>query len=177
MHDHREDLETERLRLRPFRPDDLDTLARWNADPRMMRYLAGQPMSRAQSEAALGRYLAHWDRHGFGLWVAEDRATGEPIGRVGLSYHRTWPDDPEVGWAFDPLRWGHGLATEGGAAAIRYGFEVLRLPRVVSITTEENLASRRVMEKLGLRYLTQVVDGVTGLTLWVHALRSPASSE
>jgi RimJ/RimL family protein N-acetyltransferase len=83
VHDHGEHLETERLRLRPFRPDDIDALARWNADPRVMRY------------------LAHWDRHGFGLWIAEDRATGEPVGRVGLSHHRTWPNDPEVGWALD----------------------------------------------------------------------------
>jgi len=177
MRDHGEHLKTERLRLRTFRPDDIDALARWNADPRVMRYLAGAPMSRAQSQAALERYLAHWNRHGFGLWIAEDRATGEPVGRVGLSYHRTWPDDPEVGWALDPRRWGHGLATEAGAAAIRYGFEVLHLPRIVSITTEENLASRRVMEKLGLRFLTEVVDDVTGLTPWVHALRSPRSSE
>src|SRR5262249_24055321 len=149
------------------------SLARWNADPRWYRYLSGKPMTREQARATVERYLAHWDRHGFGQWIAEDRETGERVGRIGLTYHRVWPSDPEVGWALDPSRWGRGLATEAGAAAIRYGFDVLRLPRIVSITTEENLASRRVMEKLGLRYLTDVLDEVTDLTLWVHALDGP----
>jgi RimJ/RimL family protein N-acetyltransferase len=170
-------LETERLRLRPLRPDDLDCLARWNADPRWYRFLSGEPMTREQAEATVARYLAHWDRHGFGQWIAEDRQTGEPVGRIGLTFHRAWPSDPEVGWALDPTRWGSGLATEGGGAALRYGFDVLGFPRIVSITTEENLASRRVMEKLGLRYLTEVDDEPTGLTLWVHVLDAPRASE
>jgi RimJ/RimL family protein N-acetyltransferase len=123
----------------------------------------------------LERMLDHYQRHGFGVWLAEDRETGEPVGRVGLSYHRAWPDDPEVGWWIDPSRWGEGLATEAGGAAIDFAFETLGVARVVSITLEQNLASRRVMEKLELRKLTEVPFPELDVPLWVHA-RDAASA-
>jgi RimJ/RimL family protein N-acetyltransferase len=165
-------LMTARLRLRPWRddPDDLDALARWNADPLVMRHMGRGPMSRDESEAALARYLRHWDEHGFGLWAVEERETGALIGRTGLSYHRAWPDEPEVGWLIDPAWWDRGLATECGAASIDYAFETLGIPRVVSICIPENLASRRVMEKLGLKLVAEQDDPVLGTVLWIHAL-------
>ena len=67
------ELETERLRLRPLRDDDLDVLARWAADPRVMRYIGRGPMTRDETKTALERWIAHWDEHGFGLWGAEER--------------------------------------------------------------------------------------------------------
>jgi RimJ/RimL family protein N-acetyltransferase len=123
----------------------------------------------------LERTLDHYQRHGFGAWLAEDRETGAPVGRVGLSYHRAWPKDPEVGWWIDPERWGEGLATEAGGAAIGYAFETLGVARVVSLTLEQNLASRRVMEKLELRKLTEVSLPELDVVLWVHA-RDAASA-
>ena len=128
------------------------------------------PMTYDESAAALARYEAHWDEHGFGLLAAEERETGELVGRTGIQYHRAWPADPELGWAFDPARWGRGLATEAGAACVRWAFEELRIPRLVSITTEENVASRRVMEKLGFRLHGRVPFAELDLELWVHAL-------
>ena len=102
--------------------------------------------------------------------VAELRETGELVGRIGLSYHRAWPGDPEVGWLIDPAHTGVGLATEGGAACVEYGFGALAARRLVSICTEENVESRRVMEKLGFRLHEQVPFDELGITLWVHAL-------
>jgi RimJ/RimL family protein N-acetyltransferase len=154
--------------LRPWRRDDLDTLLRWTRDPRLTEHLGGA-FDDARAEELLERTLRHYQQWGFGVWLAEDRATGAPVGRVGLSYHRAWPDDPEVGWWIDPDRWGEGLATEAGAAAIAYAFETLHVPRVVSIATEANVASRRVMEKLELRKLTEVPFPELELVLWVHA--------
>jgi RimJ/RimL family protein N-acetyltransferase len=146
----------------------------------MMRHLGKPSWTRAEAAASIERTLESYQRYGFGVWLAEDRATGEPVGRVGLSHHRAWPDDPEVGWWIDPERWGEGLATEAGAATIAHAFETLRLPRVVSLTTEANVASRRVMEKLELRKLTEVVVPELELVLWVHARTaarpSPAAS-
>jgi RimJ/RimL family protein N-acetyltransferase len=132
------------------------------------QYLASS-WDRERTEQLLERTLDHYQRHGFGVWLAEDRETGEPVGRVGLSYHRAWPDDPEVGWWIDPSRWGEGLATEAGSAAIGYAFQTLGFARVVSITTEQNLASRRVMEKLELRKLTEVPFPELDVVLWVHS--------
>src|SRR6185295_17987373 len=110
------ELETARLRLRRWRADDLDVLHRWSSDPRMMEHMGRSPFTLDESRAMLGRTLDHYARHGFGVWLATDRETGEPVGRVGLAYHRAWPDEPKVGWWIDPARWGEGLATEAGAA-------------------------------------------------------------
>lgn len=165
-------LETARLRLRRWRDEDLPALARWNADPVVMRHMGRGPMTYEESTAALERYRRHWEEHGFGLWAAELLTTGELVGRIGLAYHRAWPADPEVGWLIDPAHAGLGLATEGGAAGVEYGFEVLGAKRLVSICTEGNAGSRRVMEKLGFRLHERVPFAELGTELWVHALEA-----
>lgn len=122
-----------------------------NADPRVVRYLTpgGRPMSRAETEAQLARFRSHWREHGFGIWAVEERATRRLVGRVGLSYHRLWPEEPELGWKLDAAVWGRGYATEGGAAGLAYAFETLGVPRVVSIIHPENERSLRVARRLG----------------------------
>jgi RimJ/RimL family protein N-acetyltransferase len=164
----REELETPRLRLRRWRPEDLDTLARWQNDPELMRHMGKPSFSRDESEAHLARFERHWAEHGFGLWAAEEKETGALIGRIGLAYHREWPHDPEVGWLIDRPWQGRGLATEAGAACIDYAFGELDFARVVSICTAENTPSRRVMEKLGFTPWREVDDSVFGLRLIVH---------
>jgi len=118
----------------------------------MTAFLGGE-WSVERAEQLLERTLEHYQRHGFGVWLAEDRQTGEP----------------EVGWWIDADRWGEGLATEGGAAAIDYAFETLRVPRVVSICMEANRASRRVMQKLALEKIAEVPFPELDIVLWVHA--------
>jgi RimJ/RimL family protein N-acetyltransferase len=160
-------IETERLRLRRLREHDRDTVARWNADPAFTRHLAGV-QTRAESDEGFDRWQRHWDAHGFGLLAVEWAETGELIGRTGPQYHSAWPHDPEIGWALDPAWWGRGIATEAGAASVAWSFGGLGFVRVVSITTEENRASRRVMAKLGFRLLERVPSRWG--ELWVHAL-------
>jgi RimJ/RimL family protein N-acetyltransferase len=160
-------IETERLLLRRFTDDDRDTVALWNADPLFTRHLSGV-QTRAETDEAFERWNRHWETHGFGLLAVEWKETGELIGRSGPQFHRTWPGDPEVGWALDPRWWGRGIATEAGSASVAWAFDGLDFARVVSITTEENLASRSVMAKLGFRLHT-TVESEWGL-LWVHAL-------
>ncbi len=160
-------IETARLRLRRFREDDRETVARWNADPVFTRHLAGV-QTRAASDEGFDRWQRHWEERGFGLLAVEWAETGELIGRTGPQFHSAWPHDPEIGWALDPAWWGRGLATEAGAAAVAWAFGDLGFARVVSITTEANAASRRVMAKLGFRLL-ECVPSRWG-ELWVHAL-------
>jgi RimJ/RimL family protein N-acetyltransferase len=160
-------IETDRLVLRRFGDADRDIVARWNADPVFTRHLAGV-QTREQSDAAFDRWQRHWEEHGFGLLAVTWKETGELIGRSGPQYHRSWPHDPEVGWALDPAWWGRGIATEAGRASIEWAFGDLDYARVVSITTEENAASRNVMAKLGFR-LHEQTESEWGL-LWVHAL-------
>jgi RimJ/RimL family protein N-acetyltransferase len=158
---------TERLRLRRLHEGDRDTVARWNADPAFTRHLAGV-QTRAQSDEVFDRWQRHWDEHGFGSLGIEWAETGELIGRTGPAFHSVWPHDPEVGWGVEPGWWGRGIATEAGAASIGWAFGALGFARVVSITTEANTASRRVMAKLGFSLLERL-PSQSG-ELWVHVL-------
>jgi RimJ/RimL family protein N-acetyltransferase len=147
------ELKTPRLRLRGWRAADLDAFAAINARPEVVRYLGRAPMTRAETAEQLERITVHWEEHGFGLWAAEERATGRLTGFVGLSHPFFLPavmPAVEVGWRLDPDVWGRGLATEGGAASLRYGFDVLGLERILSIIDPRNEASRRVAAKLGM---------------------------
>lgn len=147
-------IETPRLLLRAWRTEDRAPFARLNADPLVMRYFPA-PLSTAESDALADRIEAHFARHGFGPFAAELRLTGEFIGFIGPSIpNLEVPFMPcvEIGWRIDAAHWNQGLATEGARAALHYGFETLALREIVAFTVPANLASRRVMEKLGMTH-------------------------
>ena len=153
------ELETERLRLRQWRPGDVDALERIYAEPDVWRMLAG-PFTREAVERQVERFRRHWDERGFGIWAVDEKASGRMIGRVGLQRHDEWTASEakvEVGWTLDREFWGRGLATEGAVASIRFGFETVGLAQIISFTLTGNLASRRVMEKCGLTYRGETV--------------------
>jgi RimJ/RimL family protein N-acetyltransferase len=144
-------LETERLRLRHFVETDLDSYAPICADAETMRYIGlGMPLSRADAWRSIAMLLGHWQLRGYGMWAVEDKATGAFLGRIGLHYPEAWPV-LEVGWLLDRAHWGRGLATEGGRAAMQFGFERLNLSRISSVIHPLNKASIRVAEKLGMK--------------------------
>jgi RimJ/RimL family protein N-acetyltransferase len=146
-------IETPRLLLRRWRPEDVDALAGIYADPAIVGRLG--PLTREDAQATIARYEHHWDTLGFGRFAVEDRATGRLVGRVGVMRQPDWtetPEQDEVGWVVAADRWGEGLATEAAAGSIHDAFDRVGLARVVSFTLAENLASRRVMEKCGLEY-------------------------
>lgn len=146
-------LSTARLILRPFSLADFDDYARLLADPEVCRYLTpdGRPKTRREAWSSLAFVLGHWQLRGFGLWAAEERASGQVVGRIGLHRPEGWPG-LEVGWLVERDRWGEGLATEGARAALAYAFHGLGAARVVSVIHPENRASIRVAEKLGERF-------------------------
>jgi ribosomal-protein-alanine N-acetyltransferase len=145
-------LHTERLLLRRFRAADLDDLAALYADAEVMRFLGeGRPMDRAQTRERLERILRHWQEHGFGIWALFARDGGAFVGRCGVAYlHR--PGEAELAYTLARRCWGLGLATEAAAAVVRHAFEVLGLPRVVAFARVENVASIKVMKKLGMTF-------------------------
>ena len=143
--------ETERLRLRQFCEADLDAYARMTADAETMRWVGGQVFTRAEAWRHIAYLLGHWALRGYGLWAVEEKATGRLLGRVGLYYPEGWPG-LEVGWLLARDAWGHGYATEAGAAALDFGFRVLLAPRIVSVIHVENAASIRVALRLGERF-------------------------
>jgi RimJ/RimL family protein N-acetyltransferase len=141
-----------------------------------MRYLAPWGRLATPEDAAEGlrRYRSHWDDHGYGIWAVEERATGNFVGRIGLSHHRLWPDEVEVGWALDPAVWGRGYATEGGAAALAHAFDELGRERVVSVVHPENAASIDVMTRLGIAPWRTVAWPEGGVDLEVRAIERDA---
>lgn len=161
---------TERLRLRRFRAGDAEAYAAINADPLVVRYLGGE-IDQAASDAQLARIMAHWDEHGLGLWAAELRGGGRMIGFVGLSVPGFLPavlPAVEVGWRLASDVWSRGFATEGGRAAIEWGFGGLGLDRIISIIDPDNIASLRVAEKLGMRPGRDEVHPGSGRRLRVY---------
>jgi len=145
-------VETERLRLREWRDEDLEPFARMNADPRVMEFFPSL-LTPEETAAGMERAREHWARHGFGWWAAELKETGEFIGFLGLAvpgFEAHFTPCVEIGWRLAAEQWGRGLATEGARASLRYGFEELGMKEIVSFTTVSNVRSRRVMEKIGM---------------------------
>jgi RimJ/RimL family protein N-acetyltransferase len=149
-------LETERLVLRRLTPDDVDRLVELDSDPEVMRFLTGgKPTPREVIDnEVLPRLLGLYERFGgMGVWAAIEKSTGEFIG--GFALHPVDgrdADDVELGYRLRRSAWGRGYATEGSRALIRKAFTELGARRVWAQTMAVNLASRRVMEKAGLRY-------------------------
>lgn len=147
-------LETERLILRRFTMDDVDNLFNLDSDPEVMRFLTGGPGTPRDEIARdyIPAYLSYYERfEGYGFWAAIEKATGEFL---GWFHFRPQPDDPpdqpELGYRLRKDAWGKGYATEGSRALIRKGFANLDVQRVVASTYQDNLGSRRVMEKSGM---------------------------
>jgi RimJ/RimL family protein N-acetyltransferase len=148
----KDEMLTAHLILRQWRAADRPPFAHMNADPRVMRHFPA-PLSRAESDALADRAEAHFAAYGFGPYAAELRETGQFAGYIGLvvpRFEAHFTPTVEIGWRLEATLWNRGLATEGAREVLRYAFEELRLDEVVSFTVPENLASRRVMEKIGL---------------------------
>ncbi len=151
-------LTTERLTLCQFTHADVDQLVALDSDPAVMRWLnGGVPTPRAVIEREiLPRFLRSYQRRaGYGVWAAIERASGDFVGWFGFQPRDGADldeiDEIELGYRLRRSAWGKGYATEGARALIRKGFTELGAQRIVATTYQDNLASRRVMEKAGLR--------------------------
>jgi RimJ/RimL family protein N-acetyltransferase len=143
-------LETERLRLRMFREDDIDAYANICADAEVMRYLGGKAFTRTEAWRQMAMIVGHWTLRGYGMWAVEQRSGGPIIGRIGFVNPDGWPGF-ELGWTLGRPYWGHGFASEGARAALEYAFSELRRDHVISLIHPDNKASIRVAERLGER--------------------------
>lgn len=144
-------LTTERLALRRFTVDDLDFLAALYADTDVTRYLGG-PRDRGQvSDLLRTRILQYYDAHpGLGIWMTVERETGARVG-FHLLNHIQGKTIVQVGFSLRTSAWGRGYGTEMARAVLRYGFVDLALPRIAGMAQLGNLASQRVLGKIGLR--------------------------
>jgi RimJ/RimL family protein N-acetyltransferase len=147
-------LETERLRLRGHRLEDLDSCAAMWADPIVTRHIGGRPFSREEAWSKILRYLGHWSLMGFGYWVVEEKGGGGFMGEAGFAEFRREMQPsiegmPEIGWALVPSAHGKGLATEAVRALCAWGDKHLGPTPTVCLIDPENIASAWVAKKCG----------------------------
>ncbi len=149
------EIETARLRLRPYMLDDLDRLTIILSNPEVMKYSPRGPIAKGKEKQVtreiLEHFIEHWEKYGFGVWAAIEKASGKLIGHCGLNY---LPNSPEIEllYRFDQNYWNQGIATEATLASLEYGFSSAKLYKIVAIAAPEHIASRRVMEKVGFKY-------------------------
>ena len=134
-----------------FTVDDLDALTLILADPAVMEYLGkdGLPLEADETTVALQSMIRHWQTHGFGRWAVEDKAEKRLIGYAGI---RSLDGQPELVYLLAKDFWGRGLATELASACLRYGFEEKNFDSILALTRPSNVRSRRVMEKIGMKF-------------------------
>lgn len=145
-------LETERLRLRVATMDDLECVYQLGTNPNVMRYInGGQAPLWTDVQSDLLRRVGT-EPEPLGYWITEEKESGDFVGWMTLK-PLVHTKDVEIGYRFREEQWGKGFATEGGKRILTYAFQELELHRVLAVAMEENLASIRVMQKLGMKYL------------------------
>jgi RimJ/RimL family protein N-acetyltransferase len=143
-------LVTDRLRLRPFRRDDVDDYAALRTDPEVLRYLGcgPEPWDRGRTWRHLAFLLGHRQLKGAGMWAVELKETRELAGMIGFAEPDGWPGF-ELAWMLARRWWRCGYATEGARAALCHAFTAWERDRVISLIDPENRASIRVAERIG----------------------------
>jgi len=149
-------LKTERLLLREFDEGDVAVFYILGSDPAITRY-TGDPdgglKSIEQARKVLRSHpMADYQKYGFGRWACVHKTSGEVIGFAGLKYLEEL-SEVDIGYRLLPAYWGIGLATEASQAALEYGFAQLGLERIIGLVDPENVASVRILEKLGLSFV------------------------
>lgn len=165
-------LESSRLALRELTADDLNFVAEMLAHPEVMRFWP-RPLTRAEAADWIRRQQERYTRDGFGYWLAHDKATGQPIGQAGLlRQDLDGAVETGIGYILHRPFWGNGYATEAAAECRDYAFKALGKVRVTATVRPENQPSRRVLERVGLRF--ERMTTWMGLTHMLYAATKAA---
>ncbi len=169
-------LETERLRLRHLRPEDVSAMHAYFGDAETMKYYPA-PYTRDFIRQGIEKNIERYAKYGYGLFGVELKESGELIGDCGL----VWQDLPsgpelEVGYHFNRAHQGYGYATEAAKACIDYAFAKAGVDHVISLIRPENGPSRRVAERNGLKIIRQVVWREILHDVWELRQADPSAS-
>jgi len=156
-------LETERLVLRPLSVDDAPAVHRISNEPRVRRYLwDDEPVTSAQIQAVVAQSVRMFSAEGVGLFGMRLRGSAELVGFCGFGHTRDGPQEIELIYELTPELWSMGLATEASRACLRHAFEAAGLDKVVAGADAPNVASLRVIEKLGMTAVGEIAPGQPG---------------
>src|SRR4030043_1381825 len=158
-------IQTQQLTLRPLISADAVALHRIYQSEGILRYFPNSvPRILEKVQQSIEGHGEHWEKHGYGNWGILLKGEGEIIGWAGLQYLPEL-DGTEVGFLLDRPFWGRGYATEAALASLRFGFDNFSLDHIIALVHPDNLPSRRVIGKCGMRFIDH-------LTLWgVELLR------
>lgn len=151
-------IETERLILRELRITDLKSWFEMDSNTEVHKYLGNQPVKKMeQIEYAFQSIQQQYAENGIGRWATIEKSTGNFIGWSGLKFIREEENNQidfyDVGYRLSPEYWGKGYATESCKAALEFGFNTLNLCEIIGIVNEDNNASKKVLEKCGLKFV------------------------
>jgi [ribosomal protein S5]-alanine N-acetyltransferase len=158
--DQRIVIETPRLYVRTWKSDDFAALYAVMSSHQTHLFTNEQPWSQEATHAMIEWHIQHrigWEPGTFNCPLIL-RANESLIGRVGLNPYLPEEHIPEIEWTINAEHWGKGYATEIGHAMLKYGFRAAQFPTIMGFAHVQNLASRRVMEKIGMRYLYEKVE-------------------
>lgn len=166
-------LETERLFLRRFTVDDAQFILTLVNEPSFLRYIGDKQVRNLEDarQYILNGPVASYERNDFGLYLAELRESYTPIGMCGLIQREELPD-PDIGFAFLPDFWNKGFAFEAAEAVLHEAGEQLRLERILAITSLDNDASIKLLQRLGFRFekLTKLSEDREQVKLFVYRI-------
>ncbi len=152
-------LKTERLYLRELTPADAKHFHDLNADPLVVRYTGDPPFENVAAARGFLNNYEQYNKYGYGRWAVLIKENDEWIGWCGLKYVPEY-EDTDIGYRFFRKHWGKGYATESAQASLEYGFETLKLKKIVGRSFKENTASICVLEKIGLQFEKEILlDG------------------
>lgn len=150
------ELETDRLYMRHFKTEDLVEYSKIMGQDEVGKWL---PRGRGYTKEEVKKFLEsiskHWQEKGYGVWAVVEKESGNIIGHCGLNYVKQ-NNEIEVLYGFGKDYWGLGYATEAAKAALAFGFEKVGLNRIVAFAKTDNIASRKVIEKIGLKYIKDI---------------------
>lgn len=163
-------MQTEHLFIRQFTLDDAEEYWPLVFDPAILRYTDGQPKATLDDvrEILLGSPLKDYRVHGFGRMACVEKSTGRVVGFSGLKYLNDF-DEIDIGYRFLPECWGKGYATESAKILMAHGISELGLRRIVGLVHPENVASKKVLEKLGLRFERELPPDQDGETVMFYS--------
>ncbi|MFA1821871.1 GNAT family N-acetyltransferase [Virgibacillus oceani] len=143
-------MSTERLTLRKMNKNDVGNLMKIFSDPEAMRYYPSTKEKR-QTIEWIEWTLDNYNKYGVGLWVVEDKVTGDFLGQCGIVPQEVDDEiEMEIGYLFVRSAWGNGYATEAALACKNYGFEQMNLRKIISLPDVNNIPSTKVAERIGM---------------------------
>ena len=163
-------IETKRLILRKFTLEDAEGYFRLNSNREVTRFTGDKPFGSIADavQVLLNAPLRDYEVHGFGRLACVDKASGELIGFSGLKYLPEM-DEVDLGYRFLPECWGRGYATESSVAVMDYGLETLGLKRIIGVVEPDNVASVKVLQKVGMRHEGKVTYGAEASDMDLYA--------